>query len=156
MLKKVLSVAGRSGLYKLVSKGRNMLIAESMSDGKRVPIYSKDKVVSLAEIAVYTTTEEAPLPGILTKIREKENGGRLSIDISTASVTELRAYLREVIPDFDEARVYPSDIRKMLSWYNILLDAGIEFEAKEEEGEGTSAEGGEEGAKGEDTEQKEG
>ena len=150
MLKTVLSIAGRSGLYKHVSKGRNMLIVEAMSDGKRIPIYAKDKVVTLADISIYTTTEEVPLPDVLTRIREKEEGKKLEIDISTASVPELRAYLREVLPEYDEDRVYPSDIRKMLSWYNILLDAGIDFETKKEEGEEASAE---EGEKGEETQQ---
>jgi hypothetical protein len=134
MLKTILAVAGRSGLYKLVSKARNMFIVESMTDGKRFPIYAKEKVITLAEISVYTTEEDAPVSGILTKIREKENGGKISIDIPSASVPELRSYFRDLLPNYDEDRVYPSDIRKILSWYNVLLSAGVDdFEAKQDD-----------------------
>ncbi|MDR1920034.1 MAG: DUF5606 domain-containing protein [Tannerellaceae bacterium] len=141
MLKKIMAISGKAGLFKLVSKGKNMLIVESLVDQKRVPAYAKDKVISLGDIAVYTGEEEVPLHIVLTNIKNKENGEKISLDLSAAKPDELRAYFAEVLPGFDRDRVYPSDIRKMLSWYNLLLSSGItEFtaEAKAEEAEAPS------------------
>lgn len=124
MLKTILSISGKPGLYKLVSHGKNMLIVESLTDNKRVPAYAKDKVISLGDIAIYTDETEVPLHEVLTKVQEKENGAATSITPS-AKPDELRSFMAEVLPNFDRDRVYPSDIKKLITWYNILIGAGI-------------------------------
>lgn len=140
MLKTILSISGKPGLFRLISHGKNMLIVESLVDKKRVPAYAKDKVISLGDIAMYTDADEVPLHQVLTNLKNKENGEKASISTS-AKPDELRAYFAEVLPNFDRDRVYPSDIKKLISWYNLLISAGItdftpvevEEEAQEEE-----------------------
>jgi hypothetical protein len=124
MLKEILSVTGKPGLFKLVSQGKNMLIVESLLDGKRIPAYTKDKVVSLGDIAIFTEDAEVPLGQVLESVKAKENGGVCSID-TKADNEKLRNYMTEVLPDYDRERVYPSDIRKMINWYNLLIHANI-------------------------------
>ncbi len=124
MLKEILSMTGKPGLFKLVSQGKNMLIVESLIDGKRIPAYTKDKVVSLGDIAIFTETAEVPLSKVLEAVKVKENGGVCSID-PKADNDKLRNYLGEILPDYDRERVYPSDIRKLIIWYNILTNAQI-------------------------------
>ncbi len=139
MLKEILSVTGKPGLFKLVSQGKNMLIVESLIDGKRIPAYTKDKVVSLGDIAIFTEEAEVPLGQVLESLKVKENGGKCSID-SKADNDKLRTFMTEVLPDYDRDRVYPSDIRKLINWYNILINAQItDFveETKEETKEET-------------------
>jgi hypothetical protein len=132
MLKTILSISGRPGLFKLVSRGKNMLIVESLLDKKKVPAYARDKVISLGDIAIYTDDKEVPLHEVLTSILKKENGEKATVS-PTIKPDELRAYFAEVLPNFDRDRVYPSDIKKILSWYNILLSNGItDFTPKEE------------------------
>ena len=136
MLKTILSIAGKPGLYKLVSQGRNMLIVESLSDKKRFPAYGNEKIISLGDIAMYTDAEDIPLTQVLTNVKNKENGQSASLDPKKASQDELKAYMAEVLPSFDRDRVHASDIKKLISWYNLLIAAGItEFEAKEEQEE---------------------
>lgn len=133
MLKEILSITGKPGLYKLVSQGKNMLIVESLSDGKRMPAYASDKVVSLGDIAIFTDTSEMPLNEVLKSIFAKENGAVCSIDPKSDN-DKLRKYLGEIISDYDRDRVYPSDIRKLLQWYNLLVNTGnTDFEVKREE-----------------------
>ncbi|MDD4969695.1 MAG: DUF5606 domain-containing protein [Paludibacter sp.] len=124
MLKEILSVTGKPGLFKLVSQGKNMLIVESLIDGKRIPAYTKDKVVSLGDIAIFTENAEVPLGQVLESVKTKENGGLCSID-PKADNDKLRKYMLEVLPEYDRDRVYPSDIRKMIAWYNLLVNAKI-------------------------------
>lgn len=132
MLKEILSVTGKSGLFKLVSQGKNMLIVESLIDGKRIPAYSKDKVVSLGNIAIFTETAEVPLGEVLEKLKEKENASISSVDPKSDNDT-LRKYMSEILPEYDRERVYPSDIRKLITWYNLLINSNItEFLSKEE------------------------
>ena len=126
MLKTILSISGKPGLYKLISQGKNMLIVESVSaEKKRFPAYRNEKIISLADIAMYTNDAEVPLRDVLESIKEKENAGTASIDPKKATAEELRAYLTEVLPDFDRERVYMTDIKKLISWYNILVTNGI-------------------------------
>ncbi|MFW9597137.1 MAG: DUF5606 domain-containing protein [Paludibacter sp.] len=132
MLKEILSISGKPGLYKLVSQGKNMLIVESLVDAKRIPAYSKDKVVSLGDIAIYTEDEEVKLGIVLESIKTKENGAQCSIDPKSDNDT-LRKYMEEILPAYDKERVYPSDIRKLLNWYNSLISSGVvDFTEKEE------------------------
>ena len=141
MLKTILSISGKPGLYKLVSHGKNMLIVESLTDNKRVPAYAKDKVISLGDIAIYTDETEVPLHEVLTSVKNKEEGKAASLVPSTATTDLLRAYFAEVLPSYDRERVYPSDIKKLLSWYNILINAGItDFTPKDAPAEKETAE----------------
>lgn len=136
MLKTILSISGKPGLYKLVSQGKNMLVVESLIDKKRIPAYAKDKIISLGDIAIYTDEEETPLYEVLTSIKDKEKAEKSSLNPSAAKPDELRRYMQEILPNYDRERVYPSDIKKLLNWYNILIENGItDFtpEKKEEE-----------------------
>ncbi|MDR1403037.1 MAG: DUF5606 domain-containing protein [Tannerellaceae bacterium] len=121
MLKTILSISGKAGLFKMVSQGKNMLIAESLVEKKRIPVYTRDKVISLGDIAIYTDDAEIPLHEVLFCIKNKENGQATSIDLPSAKPDALRAYFAEILPNFDRVRVYPSDIKKLLSWYNLLI-----------------------------------
>lgn len=124
MLKKILSISGKSGLYRLVNRGKNMLIVENIATDKRMPAYSSDKVVSLGDIAIYTTQEDVPLTDVLEKIKELNNGKE--VDIKALGDDEaVREYFKTVLPDFDEDRVYTTDIRKIFSWYNQLVAADV-------------------------------
>ena len=133
MLKKILSVSGKPGLYKLVSQGKSMLIVEALTDGRRLPVYAREKIISLGDIAIYTDGEEVPLYEVLNSVKAKEEGKAVSsIDASRATPDELRAYMAEVLPNFDRDRVYPTDIKRLLSWYNLLISAGItDFDPQE-------------------------
>lgn len=135
MLRDILSITGKPGLYKLVSRGNNMLIVESLLDGKRVPTYARDKIVSLGEISMYTMGEDVSLSEVLTKLGEKDGLKVATIDPKKADNDQLRDFFGEVLPDFDRDRVYPSDIRKLIQWYNILINAGITDFSIEEESE---------------------
>ena len=131
MLKMILSIAGKPGLFKLVSQGKNMLIVESIADKKRIPVYAKDKVVSLGDIAIYTEDEEKPLYEVFNAIREKEEGK--IVEINTKDKETAFAYFEKVLPTFDKDRVYANDIKKIISWYNILTADGMtDFSPKEE------------------------
>jgi len=135
MLKEILSVSGKPGLFKLVSKGKNIFIAESLIDQKRIPVYSRDKVVSLGDITVFSIDGDVRLSRIFQSIKQKENGEAISFP-PTITADELRTYFSQVLPDFDRDRVYPSDIKKMMNWYNLLVNSGLtEFEEEEEEEE---------------------
>lgn len=137
MLKTILSISGKPGLYKLISQGKNMLIVESIdADKKRFPAYGNEKIISLADIAMYTNDAEVPLRDVLVSMKEKESGTAASLDPKKANADQLREYLATVLPDFDRDRVYPGDIKKLISWYNILIANGIadfKEEAEEEE-----------------------
>ncbi len=139
MLQTILSISGKPGLYKLVSRGNNNLIVETL-DGtnKRQPVFATDRVTSLVDIAMFTDSEDVPLGEVLAKIREKEAGKESSLNWRKASAKELQNYFAEVLPTFDRDRVHNSDIKKLLQWYNILIKAGItdfEEEMKPTEGD---------------------
>ena len=126
MLKTILSISGKPGLYKLISQGKNMLIVETIdATKKRFPAYGNEKIISLADIAMYTNDSEVPLRDVLRSIKEKENAAIDSIDVKKATSEQLREYLAEVLPDFDRDRVYTNDIKKLILWYNILVSNGI-------------------------------
>ncbi len=125
MLKTILSISGKPGLYKLVSQGKNMLIVESLIDKKRMPAYGKEKIVSLGDIAMYTDADDVPLRDILASMKKKENGEPVALDIKKASQEELRDYMASVLPNFDRDRVHVSDIKKLISWYNLLVANGL-------------------------------
>ncbi len=129
MLSKILSVTGRPGLYKLISTGKNLNIVESLTDGKRLPVYVHEKVVALSDVSVYTNDGDTPLREVLKKIKEKEKGGKASVG-TKASGSELFAYMNEVLPDYSRESVYVSDVKKIISWYNILMEKQIDLEVE--------------------------
>lgn len=130
MLKRILSISGKPGLYKLMSQGKNMLIVENIATGKRMPAYARDKVVSLGDISIYTNDGDVPLTDVLEKV--KEATGCQPVDVKSMKETELRDYFKTILPEYDEDRVYTTDIKKLFSWYNQLVAAGV-TEFKDEE-----------------------
>lgn len=149
MLKTVLSITGKPGLYKLVSRGKNMLIVESLGDKKRFPAYGNEKIISLGDISMYTDEDDIPLSEVFASMKKKENGAAVALDVKKASAEDLFAYLAEVLPDFDRDRVHASDVKKLISWYNLLVASGMtDFEEKtEEEAAGDAPEVGKETGK---------
>lgn len=135
MLKTILSISGRPGLFKLVNQGKNMLIVESLMTGKRTPAYAHDKVISLGDIAIYTIEEDIPLSDVFEAIRVKSEGKQVDVK-AIGGDKEIRAYFAEILPDFDDERVYTNDIKKVFSWYNQLIGAGFDsFKSEEPEAE---------------------
>ena len=124
MLKTILAISGKPGLYKLISQAKNMLIVENIADKKRMPIYASDKVISLGDIAMYTDANEVPLANVLESVKQKENGEEVKLDYKKASGTELHAFMAEVLPQYDRDRVHSSDIKKLIQWYNLLISSG--------------------------------
>ncbi len=122
-LKKILSISGKPGLFELKVQTRSGFVAESLLDGKRITVGLRSNVSLLTEIAVYTYEEEIKLVEIFKSIATKENDG-LSISHKESDAT-LRSYFKEIVPNFDEDRVYTSDIKKIISWYNILQPKGF-------------------------------
>jgi len=134
MLKEILSISGRPGLYKLVARGKNMLIVESLSDKKRMPTYSHEKIIALGDIAIFTTESEAPLREVFNNIKEKENGAKISINLKSDN-NDVRDYFSLVMPNFDRNKVYLSDMKKIINWYNILVELGMDDFSEEAEDE---------------------
>ena len=133
MLKNILAITGKPGLYKLVSRGNNMLIVESLVDGKRMPTYARDKIVALSDVSMFTEGDDVKLSDVLTNAGKKEGLKAVTLDPKKASNAELQSWFDQVLPNWDRDRVYPSDIRKLIQWYNILINAGFtDFSEKEE------------------------
>lgn len=121
----ILSIAGKPGLYKLVSRGKMNLIVEAIDDThRRMPAFSTDRVTSLGDIAMYTDADDIALWEVLVKVGEKEGLKPTSLKYKKCSSKELRAYFSEVLPNFDQDRVHDSDIKKLLQWYDILVNNG--------------------------------
>lgn len=139
MIRTILSIAGKPGLYRLVNQGRNMLIVESLSDGKRTPAYARDKVMSLGDIAMYTYGDDIPLADVLELVKAKAEGQPVDVK-ALKNDADLFNYFGEILTDFDRERVHASDIRKLFQWYNLLLKAGI-TEYKAPQPEAPAAEG---------------
>ncbi|MBQ0769379.1 MAG: DUF5606 domain-containing protein [Bizionia sp.] len=118
-LDKILAISGKPGLYKLVAQTRGGFVAESLIDNRRVSVGIQQNVSVLSEIAIYTLAAEVPLKDVLNKIKDKENGAQTSVS-HKESKDKLEEYFFEVLPDYDEDRVYASDIKKVLQWYNML------------------------------------
>lgn len=118
-LDKVISISGKPGLYKLITQTRAGFVAESLIDNKRMSVSLQNNVSVLSEIAIYTLTEEVPLKKVFEKIKEKEAGGVASVKPKDGK-DKLEEYFFDVLPDYDEERVYASDIKKVIQWYNLL------------------------------------
>jgi hypothetical protein len=123
-LEKILSIGGKPGLFQLLTQTRSGFVAESLLDKKRITVNAQSNVSVLSEIAIYTLEEEIPLGEVFEKIQLKEKGGKTSIGHRDDKL-KLEEYFFEVLPDYDEDRVYPSDIKKVIQWYNILHDQGV-------------------------------
>ena len=132
-LEKLLTISGKPGLYQLEKQTRSGFLAVSLADGKKISVGMQNNVSLLSEIAVYTLSEEIPLKDVFAAIKKKENGQKTSIGHKEKKEV-LEEYFFEVLPNYDEDKVYPSDIKKIIQWYNILLPAGY-LEDEEEEKE---------------------
>jgi hypothetical protein len=128
----VISIAGMSGLYKVIAQSKIGLIVESLVDKKRIPAHSTNRVSALEDVSIYSTGDDVPLKEVFQKIYDLEKGGK-AID-SKSSDSDLRAYFKKAFAEYDEDRVYTSDIKKVISWYNILQKEGL-LEVKEEKAE---------------------
>lgn len=135
MFKKILSISGRPGLYKLVSYGKNMLLVEGLTDGKRFPVHSRERVMALGDISIFTTAEDIPLSQVFENIGKKFENKAIDAK-SYTTPDQLHEFMGSALENWDEERVHNSDIKKIISWYNILIGAGItDFTVKEEEEE---------------------
>jgi len=129
----IIAISGRPGLYKVIAQGKNNIIVESLIDNKRFPAYASDRISALDDISIYTYDEDAPLRELLSAIYKKEGGKECPSH--KESLTVLQSYLLDILPNYDQERVYPSDVKKMFQWYNLLHKSGnlIVVETKEEE-----------------------
>ena len=128
----IISISGRPGLYKVVAQGKNSIIVQSLIDNKRFPAYSTDRISALEDISIYTIDGDKPLKEILSDILAKQSGE--AAPSHKESIATLQEYLSDILPDYDEERVYPSDIKKLFQWYNLLLSSGnLEHVAEEED-----------------------
>ena len=123
MLKGLLTISGQPGLYRMIAESKNNIIVESLITGKRMPAYSSSRISSLEDIAIYTDSGEVPLKDVLKLIYDLESGKNTISHKSSGS--ELKSYFAKVLPAYDRERVYISDIKKVLFWYNILLDNNL-------------------------------
>ena len=139
MLRTILSITGKPGLFKIVSQGKNMLLIEDLTNKKRIPAHSRDKIISLGDIAMYTVAEEVPLGEVLDKVYAFAEGKEMDVKTLVQN-KELRSTFEQILPEFDQDRVYDNDIKKLYTWYNILINNGLnEFVPEEEGEEGTEA-----------------
>ena len=137
-LEKILSISGKPGLFKIITQTRGGFVAESLIDKKKVSVNIHSNVSVLSEIAIYTLTEELPLREVFKKIKDKENGKPTSISHKD-SKDVLEEYFFEILPDYDEDRVYASDIKKIVQWYNLLQSQNL-LDLKDEDSEKSSVE----------------
>lgn len=137
MQQTILAIAGKPGLYKLVTRGNNNLIVEALdTTHKRMPAFATDRITSLGDIAMFTETDDVPLTDVLENLKNLEGGKKASINEKKASSAELREYFSKVLPEWDQDRVKDSHIKKLITWYNILIEAGItDFKDAEPEAE---------------------
>ena len=141
MKETILAISGKPGLYRLVARGNGNLIVESIDEQKRrITAGSRDRVTSLRDVSMYTMDDDKPLMEVYESIKEKYNGQRVDIQTSKADKAQLFAFLDEVLPENDADRIYPGDVKKLIQWYNILVQAGYTDFLEAEEQEEASAE----------------
>jgi len=128
-IKGIIAISGKPGLYKVAAQGRNNIIVESLDSGKKFPAFASDKISALEDICIYTYEEDVPLIDVYTKLAEHE-GYKASLS-HKESADKLREHITNYLPDYDEDRVYDSDLRKLYQWYNILVDKGLVFKSDE-------------------------
>lgn len=129
----IISISGKAGLYKVIAQGKNSIIVESLVEKKRFPAYATDRISALEDISIYTYEGDTPLREIFADIYKKQDGKEAPSH--KEDVATLQEYLQEILPDYDEERVYPSDIKKLFQWYNMLLNSGNLIPSEEEETE---------------------
>lgn len=139
MLREILAITGRPGLVRIVSQGKGSLIVEDIIDKKRFPVHARDKVVSLGDIAMYTDSDDKPLGEILDLLYAHYDGQKIDVK-SIAKAGGLKEEFGAVLTDFDRDRVHDNDIKKLFTWYNLLLEAGFTKFADEELAEEEPAE----------------
>ena len=120
MAKEIISIAGKPGLFKIISNTSSALIVESLIDGKRFPSYSNAKIIAIEDISIYTENGDFPLKDVFKRIHEKGNGGKTLSHKESADA--IKAYFETILPEYDREKVYISDMKKMLQWYNLLLE----------------------------------
>ena len=126
MLETILALSGKPGLYRLVNRGNRSLIVETLdAQKKRMPAFGTDKIISLADIAMYTDEEEVPLRQVLKNIYDMEGGKAAALDYRKVSNQELADFMAKALPNYDRDHVYPSDMKKLVQWYNILIENGV-------------------------------
>lgn len=133
MLREIISITGKPGLFKLVSQGKQTLIVEEIGSGRRFPATARDKVVSLGDIAMYTESGDTPLGEILDKVFAKQEGKPIDVKTLASKKGGLKEKFADIVEDFDRERVHDSDIKKLFSWYNLLIANGFDKFTKEEE-----------------------
>jgi hypothetical protein len=119
-LTKILSISGKPGLFKMVGETKNGLIVESLEDNKKFPVFSHEQISSLKEISIYTETDSVSLKEVLKKVRELQDNKPVD-NPKKASADDLKALFKQLIPDYDKESVYVSDMKKVFTWYNLLL-----------------------------------
>ena len=134
MLEKILAISGKPGLFKLISGSKRMVVVESLLDGKRIPAYATDRVISLSDIAMYTEETEVPLNEVFMNIQKIYGENPIDVDYKKASEKELQDFMAKALPEYDRERVHNSDIKKLIQWYNLLLKNNLtDFTLEEEE-----------------------
>jgi len=134
-LTKIVSISGKPGLYLVTGQGKNTVVVESLLDSKRFPAFAQDRMSSLEEISIFTTSEDKPLKEVFKNIYEKF-GETLDFEVKKISNEELKEKFASVLPDFDEEAVYPSDIKKVFNWYQLLMEKNmLDFTEEETEAE---------------------
>lgn len=132
MLREIISITGKPGLFRLLSQGKGTLIVEEIGTGRRFPALGREKVVSLGDIAMYTESGDTPLGEILDKVYATQEGKPLDVKALSASKGVLKEKFAEMVSDFDRERVHDSDIKKLFTWYNLLIANGFDKFTKEE------------------------
>lgn len=122
----ILAITGKPGLYKLLSRGRNGFVVESLdAEHRRLTVFANDRITSLADIAMFTDSDDVPLMDVLENVKALEEGKPSSLDYKKANGDTLREYFSKVLPNYDRERVHTSDIKKLVQWYNLLIANGI-------------------------------
>lgn len=146
MLKEILSITGKPGLYKILTSGKRTLLVEDLVSKKRFPLSQRDRVVCLGDIAMYTVGEDLPLGEIMDRVYAVEDGK--PVDVKSMDNDAMREEFAKAVEDFDRERVYPTDIKKLFNWYNLLIGEGFtKFTEETPEATGENAEASEESAK---------
>lgn len=122
-LRGIISISGKGGLYKVVAQGKNNVIVESLEDGRKFPAFASNRISALEDISIYTVEDDVMLSEVYQKMFDKLNGGEALSH--KGDVSEMRSFLGEVLPNYDEERVNNSDVKKLFQWYNILQNAGL-------------------------------
>ncbi len=123
-MERILSIAKKPGLYRMVNRGKNTLVVEVLGGGRRMPVFATDKITSLNDITIYTQSGDLELWKVFAAMAEKENKAKVSLDYRNCDPHVLRSYFEELLPEYDRDRVHDSDMRRIMQWYDTLVEAG--------------------------------